>query len=111
MADSPDWPQILALYDGLLQYEPTPVVALNRAVALAETGQQAAALAQMTSLAEALDNYQPFHAAHADVLAALGRAPESLAAFSRAIALAASSSDAAFLANRRDKLLKSQATP
>ncbi len=95
----------------MLQYEPTPVVALNRAEALAETGQKHAALAQMSGLADALDGYQPFHAAHADVLAATGSIVESLNAFRRAIKGAASSSDAVFLAKRRDKLLKLQATP
>ncbi len=91
----------------MLQYEPTPVVALNRAEALAETGQKHAALAQMAELADALDGYQPFHAAHADVLAAVGRKDESLKAFSRAIDLSTSSADAVLLTNRREKLLKS----
>ena len=101
----PDWPQILALYHGLHHMEPTPVIALNRAVAMAETGQLDAALAQLGALAAALMDYQPFHAANADLLARAGRQPESYAAFSRAIDLAASSSDAAFLINRRAKLL------
>ena len=80
-------------------------IALNRAVAMAETGQLDAALAQRGALAEALNDYQPFHAANADLLARAGRQPESYAAFGRAIDLAASSSDAAFLINRRAKLL------
>lgn len=104
-ADTPDWPQILALYDGLLRYEPTPVVALNRAVALAETGQTATALAALAELSEALDDYQPFHAANADLLARAGRRAESLSAFIRAIGLAASSADAAFLIRQRNALL------
>ena len=102
---TPDWPQILVLYKGLMRYEPTAVVALNRAVALAETGQLAQALGDLAELAAALDQYQPFHAAHADLLARTGRHAESDAAFGRAIDLAASSADAAFLAKRRGDLL------
>ena len=101
---TPDWPQILALYDGLLHYEPTAVVALNRAVALAETGQVAQALADLCALADTLAQYQPFHAAHGDLLARTGRQGESFAAFNRAIDLAPSLSDAAFLIKRRDDL-------
>jgi len=101
---TPDWPQILALYDGLLHHEPTAVVALNRAVALAETGQVANALGDLAELAASLDHYQPFHAAHADLLARTGRYAESDAAFGRAIDLAASTADAAFLAKRRGDL-------
>ncbi len=104
--DEPDWPQILALYDGLLRYEPTSVVALNRAVALAETGEIEAALAQLAGLAQALDDYQPFHAANAELLARRGRNTESMEAFDRAIALAASPADAAFLLKQRAKLQK-----
>lgn len=102
---TPDWQQILALYDGLQHYEPTPVIALNRAVALAETGEVAASLAQLGELANVLHGYQPFHAAHADLLARAGKSVESFAAFGRAIDLAISSADAAFLTKRRDKLL------
>ena len=102
---TPDWPQILALYDGLFRYEPTPVIALNRAVALAETGPIALALEQLETLAAVLDSYQPFHAANAELLARLGRHTESFAAFNRAIELAASSADAAFLIKRRDNVL------
>ena len=106
-ADTPDWPQILALYDGLLRYEPTSVVALNRAVALAETGQIDTALAALARLSDALDDYQPYHAANADLLARSGRTAESGIAFARAIDLAPSSADAAFLVRQRAKLLKS----
>ncbi len=103
--DAPDWPQIAALYDGLLRLEPTPVIGLNRAVALAGAGETDAALAALTPLAADLDDYQPFHAAHADLLARAGRLGESHAAYARAIALAASPADAAFLINRQGKLL------
>ena len=107
---APDWPQILALYQGLLRHEPTPVIALNMAVALAETGQIAAALAQLQRLAPELASYQPYHAACADVLARAGRTEDATAAYGRAIALAPSAADAAFLTNRRNKLHNSQAS-
>jgi RNA polymerase sigma-70 factor (ECF subfamily) len=84
--------------------EPTPVVALNHAVALAETGALAKALAQVEGLAPQLSNYQPWHAARADLLARLGRTDAARAAYDRAIRDAASANDAAFLARRRDLL-------
>jgi len=99
---SPDWPQIAALYTRLLDFEPTPVIRLNRAVALAEAGHLAQALTDLADLAEALEDYQPFHAAQADLLARAGQAQSARAAYDRAIALAASPSDAAFLVKRRD---------
>lgn len=101
----PDWAQIAALYDGLLRYEPTPIVRLNHAVAVAETGALVAALALLAPLAADLDAYQPYHAARADMLARAGQAAESYAAYGVAISMAASASDAAFLIKRRDRLL------
>lgn len=103
MADpAPDWPQIAALYTRLLDHEPTPVIRLNRAVALAEAGHLSQALAELAPLATALDGYQPFHAAHAEFLARAGQGPAARAAYDRAIALAPSPADAAFLIKRRD---------
>ena len=67
-----DWSQIVALYDQLLLFAPTPVVELNRAVALAETGEVAAALAAIERLD--LAGYHLYHATRADLLARLGRA-------------------------------------
>ena len=103
--NSPDWPQIAALYGSLLRYEPTPIVQLNRIVALAETGDLATAVSLLLSLETDLDAYQPYHAARADLLARSGQIGESLSAYTRAIAMAASSADAAFLTKRRDRLL------
>ena len=105
-ADGPDWPQIAALYARLLQVEPTPVVALNHAVAIAETGQLHQALAIFRSLADGLPTYQPFHAACAEYLGRAGRIDQAVAAYDRAIDLALTSADAAFLIKRRDTLLK-----
>ncbi len=104
-AVAPDWPQIAALYQALLRYEPTPIIRLNHAVAQAETGALDAALLALGQVASDLDGYQPYHAACADLLARKGRTAESLAAYGRAIAMAASAADAAFLTRRRDRLL------
>lgn len=101
--DVPDWPQIATLYDSLLYLEPTPVIQLNRAVALAETGALAAALDILSRLATVLHDYQPFHAAQAEYLTRAGSFVAARAAYDRAIALAASSADAAYLSRRRDQ--------
>lgn len=100
---APDWPQIVALYTRLLDFEPTPVIRLNRAVAVAEAGDLAQALADLAPLAEALSDYQPLHAAKAELLARAGQGAAARSAYDRAIALATSPADAAFLTNRRDK--------
>lgn len=100
----PDWPQIAALYDVLQRMEPTPVVALNRAVALAECGEGAAALRLVEALHGALSDYQPYHATRAALLARLGRTDESRNAYDRAIRGATTSQDATFLRNARDAL-------
>lgn len=102
--ETSDWPQILALYRGLLRYEPTPVVGLNLAVALAETGELAAALAELDALAEDLKDYQPFHAAKAEFLARDGQTDASSRAFGEAIRLASSPSDIAYLEKRKRAL-------
>ncbi|MGL4280071.1 MAG: RNA polymerase sigma factor, partial [Albidovulum sp.] len=69
----PDWPQIAALYAGLHAHEPTPVIRLNHAVAVAEAGDLVTALSALATLAEALDGYQPFHAARAELLSRAAR--------------------------------------
>jgi RNA polymerase sigma-70 factor (ECF subfamily) len=96
-----DWQGMVRLYDLLLGHEPTSVVRLNRAVALAEAGGVAAALAEIDRMAPHMDGYQPFHAARAFVLGRAGRRDESLAAYDRAIAMAATAADARFLSKRR----------
>lgn len=102
----PDWPQITALYNALLRFEPTDIVRLNHAVALAETGALIPALSRIDALASSLEGYQPFHAARADLLARAGQISESLAAYGVAISMAASAADAAFLTKRRNKLVQ-----
>jgi RNA polymerase sigma-70 factor (ECF subfamily) len=100
----PDWPQIAALYASLHAHEPTPIIRLNHAVAMAEAGQLPAALTALERLADPLADYQPYHAACAEYLARAGQTAAALDAYARAITLAASPADAAFLTRRRDRL-------
>ncbi|SFW82550.1 RNA polymerase sigma factor [Amycolatopsis australiensis] len=94
-----DWTQVKALYDQLLAVTPTPVVALNRAVAVAEADGPAAAL----PLVEALDlpRFALFHAIRADLLARLGRSGEAVAAYTTAIELTRNSAERALLERKR----------
>jgi RNA polymerase sigma-70 factor (ECF subfamily) len=99
-ADAPsvedtDWAQIVVLYNHLLALAPTPVVALNRAVAIGEVNGPVAALALIDELD--LDNYYPFHATRADLLRRLGRDSEAVAAYERAAALAPTNAERDFL--------------
>ncbi len=99
-ADAPsieetDWSQIVVLYDQLLAVAPTPVVALNRAIAIGEVQGAAAALALVDELD--LDTYHPFHATRADLLRRLGRNSEAAAAYDRAAALAPTDAERDFL--------------
>ncbi|WP_194916699.1 RNA polymerase sigma factor [Catenulispora rubra] len=104
-AEHTDWGQILALYDTLLAVEPTPVVALNRAVALAEADSVAAALDVVDDLAEPLAEYGPYHAVRADLLRRSGRPAEAAAEYDLAAERAGNASERAFLLSRRDALL------
>jgi RNA polymerase sigma factor (sigma-70 family) len=99
-----DWPQIAALYDTLLSFEPTPVICLNRAVAAAETGLLDFGLAELEALATELADYQPYHAAAAELHARAGNMNLADAAFERAISLSASKADAAYLMAKRAAL-------
>jgi RNA polymerase sigma-70 factor, ECF subfamily len=94
-AEETDWARIVALYDALLEIAATPVVALNRAVAVAEVDGPAAALALVDGLD--LDGYYPFHATRADLLRRLGRTEEAIAAYERAAALAPTEREREFL--------------
>lgn len=99
-----DWPQILALYDRLLVWEPGEIVQLNRAVAVAEVEGPAAGLAALAPLAVALADYQPFHAARAAFLAASGQRLAAGLAYDRAIGMTDSPADLAFLSARKHAL-------
>jgi RNA polymerase sigma-70 factor (ECF subfamily) len=95
-----DWSQILALYDHLTALTPGPVVALHRAVALAEVDGPAAALPLVDAL-EGLDRHHVFHAVRADLLRRLGRAEEAAAAYERAAALTDNAAERRYLNSRR----------
>ena len=97
--DATDWTQVLALYDQLLAQTPTPIVALNRAVAVAEVHGLAAALAVVEGLE--LPGYHLLPATRADLLARLGRSAEARAAYDEAIALAGNHTERSFLQSRR----------
>jgi RNA polymerase sigma-70 factor (ECF subfamily) len=101
-AAATDWGQILALYDQLLTIAPGPVVALNRAVAVAELEGPEAALALVDGLE--LDGYHLFHAIRADLLRRLGRDTEAAAAYEAAIARAGNAPERAFLERCRQAL-------
>ncbi|MET7394064.1 RNA polymerase sigma factor [Dactylosporangium sp. NPDC005572] len=94
-----DWPQVLALYDQLLALTPTPIVALNRAVAVAEVHGPAAALAALEDVD--LPGFHRLPATRAELLARLGRDAEARAAYDQAIALATNETERAFLQTRR----------
>ncbi len=104
LAEELDWPQIAALYAELGERTGSPVVALNRAVAVAAAGELARGLGLREAGAGALGGDPPLPAARADLLRRLGRAAEARAAYDRALALATSKPDRRFLARRRAEL-------
>lgn len=99
-----DWSQIVALYDRLLALDPSPIVRLNRAIAVAEHEGVDAALAEIEGLAESLDGYHAYHATRADLLRRVGRSAEARTAYERAIALAGNPAEQAYLSRRRNEL-------
>ncbi|MEO6704122.1 MAG: DUF6596 domain-containing protein, partial [Jatrophihabitantaceae bacterium] len=99
-----DWSQVVALYDQLVRLDPSPIVALNRAIALAELDGPEVALAVVDRLAEALAGYHAFHATQADLLRRLGRSQQARAAYDRAIELAGNTAEIDYLTRRRDQL-------
>ncbi|WP_329154513.1 RNA polymerase sigma factor [Streptomyces sp. NBC_01456] len=101
-AAATDWGQILRLYDQLLALAPGPVVALHRAVAVAEVDGPAAALACVDGLD--LDRYHLFHAVRADLLRRLGRTAEAAEAYERALDRTENAAERQFLQRRRDNL-------
>jgi RNA polymerase sigma factor (sigma-70 family) len=101
----PDWPQIAALYGVLLVHEPTDIIRLNHAVAMAEAGDLVTARKGLSQLRAALADYQPFHAADAALAAMAGDTQAALNAYAQAIAMAANPADAALLSARRARLM------
>jgi RNA polymerase sigma-70 factor (ECF subfamily) len=100
-----DWRQIVVLYDLLLRLSPSPVVRLNRAVALRWVAGSDAALAEVEVLAGALDGYHLFHAARAELLQELGRREEARTAELRALDLTANRAERALLERRLGRAL------
>ena len=94
------WDRIAALYERLAALGPDPVVELNRAVAIALAGDVAGGLARIDALAGALDRYQYFHAARADLLRRLGARGEAADAYARAVDLAGNAAERVFLERR-----------
>ncbi len=104
-ADSPestDWPQIAALYGSLSQMQPSPVVDLNRAVAvaMAQSPEQGLQAMDRTEVAAPLQEYRWYHSARADLLRRLGRSEEAGAAYRRALELTTNASETKFLEGR-----------
>jgi RNA polymerase sigma-70 factor (ECF subfamily) len=101
-AESPDWHRIAALYGELAELTGSPIVELNRAAAIAEAGEEDAALAIVEQLE--LDRYHYMHATRADLLHRLGRTDDAKAAYERALELVRSDSERRFLERRLAEL-------
>jgi RNA polymerase sigma-70 factor (ECF subfamily) len=99
-----DWSQIVALYDQLARLDPSPIVALNRAIAVAELDGPRVALATVDRLEDQLVGYHAYHATRADLLGRLGCHREARAAYDRAIELAGNTAETAYLKGRRGEL-------
>jgi RNA polymerase sigma-70 factor (ECF subfamily) len=102
MSGRTDWAAIVQLYDALAALTGSPVVAINRAVALSQTGATKEAFAALDTLASdaRLADYQPYWAARAELLARLGRKDEASEAYQRAIGLEADPAVRSFLQQR-----------
>lgn len=99
-----DWSQIVALYDQLVRLDPSPIIALNRSIAVAELDGPEVALAAVDRLEDRLAGYHAYHATRADLLRRLGRSQESRTAYDKAIELAGNTAETAYLTRRRDQL-------
>jgi RNA polymerase sigma-70 factor (ECF subfamily) len=105
-AEDTDWAQIALLYGALERMQPSPVVTLNRAVAVSKAEGPAAALAMIDPLARDLDRYFYFHGARGAFLFELERRSEAKIAFDRAIALANTAAEAAYIRLQLDRLVE-----
>ena len=103
-ASATDWSQIVALYDQLVRLDSSPIVALNRAIAVAEVEGPWVGLSAIDDLEDKLAGYHAYHAARADLLRRAGLFQESRAAYDKAIELAANNAESAYLRRRRDEL-------
>ncbi|RHW26500.1 sigma-70 family RNA polymerase sigma factor [Nocardioides immobilis] len=107
-AETTDWSQVVALYDQLLTVDPSPIVALNRAVAIAELDGPEVALAQVDRLVETapvLSSYHALHATRADLLRRLGRSTDAREAYDAALAVCDNTAERAYLTRRRGELV------
>lgn len=102
LPEETDWAQIVALYDQLLQFVPTPIVELNRAIAVAERGDVAEALATVEGLG--LDGYHLYHATRGDLLERLGRDAEAADAYASAVELTNNQAERRHLLRREARL-------
>jgi RNA polymerase sigma-70 factor (ECF subfamily) len=100
--DATDWAQVVALYDHLVRLDGSPIVRLNRAIAVGERDGPAPGLALIDTLAPALQGYHAYHAARAELLRRLGRAAEAREAYAAAIRLAENTAEVAHLTRQRD---------
>ena len=103
-SDPPDWPQIRLLYDRLAGFNPSPVVRLNRAVAIAEAGAVQEALDELIGLEPALASYQPFHAALGEIAGRAGDITGARRALRTAIELSRSDTEKRWLSDRLAQL-------
>ena len=99
-----DWSQVLALYDQLVRLDSSPIIILNRAVAVAELDGPQVALATVDGLEDKLAGYHAYHATRAHLLRRLGCSQKSRAAYDQAIELAGNTAETAYLTRRRDQL-------
>jgi len=99
-----DWLQVLALYNQLVRLDSSPIVTLNRAIAVAELDGPQVALATLDGLEDKLAGYHAYHATRAHLLRRLGCGQKSRAAYDRAIELAGNTAETAYLTRRRDQL-------
>ena len=102
--EATDWQQIVTLYDQLFSIMPTPVIALNRAIAIGEVQGPGAALAALDAVASDLDNYHLMHAARGTTLRSLGQSDAARAAYERAADLAATEADRQLLSQQMEEL-------
>jgi RNA polymerase sigma-70 factor, ECF subfamily len=103
-AEDTDWPQIVRLYDVLERLQPSPIVSLNRAVAVAMVDGPGAGLNLIDTLAGDLDHYHLLHAARADLLRRLGSPAEAAKSYKRALALVSNESERRYLERRLREL-------
>jgi RNA polymerase sigma-70 factor (ECF subfamily) len=112
-ADQTDWPQIVRLYDLLERAQPSPIVSLNRAVAvaMADGAQSGLALIDQLAASDDLVNYHLLHAARADLLRRLGSVVESARSYERALALVTNDAERRFLERRLGEVQSAGAQP